>query len=182
MTVIQSEFFQQLDRVNARHEAGHMTIYKLFGGTWGAVWILDPDKTSGGWAGNTNLGTGIFDLDLKKRLLVNLAGVGAELLDSRMPWPWAHHPPRGGEEHPLQPGSWTELLRTTGSGDWKAAKRHLDEIGGNRRAVMREAKTEVTRLLSENWEWVTAVTDLLLKERYLYGKEVEACRPTPPRL
>jgi hypothetical protein len=47
---------------------------------------------------------------------------------------------------------------------------------------MREAKTEVTRLLSENWEWVTAVTDLLLKERYLYGKEVEACRPTPPRL
>jgi len=88
-----------------------------------------------------------------------LAGVSAELI-ARTGW------------------SWSAAFPSAGRGDWQSAQSLLDEIGGNRRAVVREAKAKVARLLKDNWGWATGVAALLQQERRISGKQVEACKPT----
>jgi len=76
--------------------------------------------------------------------------------------------------------SWSERFKSSARDDWRKAQLYLNEIGGDRRAVIREAKAEVTRLLLENVDWLNAATDLLQKERCITGNQALACEPVPP--
>jgi hypothetical protein len=143
-----------VDRINALHEAGYAVMVVLTGGTVGFVRTVTSADTPGDFGCTYSSGPSASE----KRLVVVLAGVGAELI-ARTGW------------------SWLAAFRSAGRGDWQSAQSLLDEIGGNRRAVIREAKAAVTRLLTENWDWISAVAGLLEKERHFSGEQVAACKP-----
>jgi hypothetical protein len=72
---------------------------------------------------------------------------------------------------------WSWLFRGTGTSDWQKAQLYLADISGDRRAVIKDAKSKVARLLNDNWSWVLAVSKRLREERYLTGGEVAGLAP-----
>ena len=96
--------------------------------------------------------------DDMSELLIRFAGVGAELVH-------------------LNDKCWSFLFRSSGRGDWKDASSYIERIGGDRRAVIKQAKVAAINLLKENWAWVVAVADELRKQRYLTGEQVCALEP-----
>ena len=68
---------------------------------------------------------------------------------------------------------WAFLFRSSGRGDWRAAQPFLGEARKDRRVSVRDAKSKVTRMLQENWDWVLAVSNELRKKRVLTGDEIK---------
>jgi hypothetical protein len=144
-----------IDHMNALHEAGHAVMVVLTGGTVRFVYLADP----AGAFSDIGCTKSSEESDPEKRILTVFAGIGAELIHREAAY-------------------WSTLFEGVGRGDWRNAQPLLREIGGNRRQIIGETKAEVTRLLSENWEWVNEVATLLQKERHINGEQVEACKPT----
>jgi hypothetical protein len=144
---------EHLDEYNAIHEAGHAVVTLLLGVFLDCVRLMTHPREDGNGHGRCARGN---TKDSEDEVLIKFAGVGAELIHGNkgMQWSW--------------------LFRGTGKSDWNGAQSYLSDIGGNRRAVVRNAKLKVTRLLQENWGWVLAVSHRLRDKRYLSGAEVAA--------
>jgi hypothetical protein len=140
-----------VDEANAIHESGHAVITLLLGITLHYVWLNDP-------SGGEEFGecARLDAPDYESEILIEFAGVGTELIHRKMGRRWSF------------------LFASLGRGDWREAQWRLERMGGNRKALVRVAKSRVTQLLEDNWSWVLAVSQRLRKKRYLSGAEVAA--------
>jgi hypothetical protein len=146
-------YFQRLDRLNAIHEAGHAVMTLLTSTPLGCV-SLGPPDVSGNFGGNRRA----ICEDPACEVVIRFAGVGAELIERNE-------------------NCWSFLFRSSGRSDWKGAQSYIGLQGGDVRACISNAKTEVLKLLRGHWQWVESVADELQRSRFVMGAQVEVLRP-----
>lgn len=148
---------QILDEVHAIHEAGHAVLALMLGGTVESIQFHDDYA----WNGSAAVARCfVSHNDPEAEALINLAGAGAEILFR-------------------DNCTWSQVLESTGRGDWKKAKEAIDMMArcsctGDRRQAVKECKTKVINLLTQHWSKVLAVATALRKKRYLSGKDVQS--------
>ena len=123
------ELKQRLEILDSLHEASHAVMALLVGASVVEVRLRDSKLCQRGPAHD----------DLSE-VLIKFAGVGGELIH-------------------FNDEDWSFRFRSSGRGDWRDAGPYIERIGGDRRAVIKQTKAAVTRLLTENWVWVVAVAD-----------------------
>ena len=148
-----TELKQKLEIINSLHEAGHAVVTILVG-----TQLLQVQLHAPNWDDDFGYCMRGQAPDDMSELLIRFAGEGAELVH-------------------LNDKCWSFLFRSSGRGDWKDASSYIERIGGDRRAVIKQAKVAAINLLKENWAWVVAVADELRKQRYLTGEQVCALEP-----
>lgn len=140
------------DEINAIHKAGYAVVALVLGVPVLTVWMeADGDPFGGCCRAQAQ--------DSKSEVLIKFAGVGAELIFREF---------RG----------WSLLFTSSGRGDWLEAQAYLNSIGGNRKALIRDMKSEVTQLLKDNWTSVLAVAQKLREQRCLGFYEVASLVPS----
>ena len=139
---------QRFEIMDSLHEASHAVMALLVGAYVGDVYL--GGSSMDGDFGYCRRSAAPDDLS---EVLIKFAGVGGELIHRNET-------------------CWSFLFRSSGRGDWKDAAPYIERIGGDRRAVVKQAKAAVTRLLKENWAWVVAVADKLRGQRHLTGEQI----------
>jgi hypothetical protein len=148
------DFHARLDELNAIHEAGHAVVALLLGTTLCYVQLNHPSQDGGNGFGRC---ARLAARDCESEVLIKFAGVGAELIHRKMR------------------GAWSLLFSGSGKGDWREARLQLNSMCGNRKALVKAAKSRVTNILEDNWGWVIATSQQLREKRCLTGVEVAAC-------